>query len=180
MSRIGNQPVAIPSGVTIDVATAEVMVKGPKGALSFPLFPEISVVVEDGNVLVTRSGAGSERQAAAFHGLVRAHIANMVEGVTNGYSKTLEIHGIGWTAKAVGQGIEMQIGFCHTVKCDPPEGVTVTLNSPTEILVEGFDKQAVGQFAANIRRVRPPEPYKGKGIRYKDEVVRRKAGKSLA
>ena len=180
MSRIGNSPVAIPSGVTVEVATNEVKVKGPKGELSFPLFPEIAVAVEDSVVTVSRTGAGAPRQAAAFHGLVRANIANMVEGVTNGYQKTLEIHGVGWNAKPAGQGIEMQIGFCHTVKCDPPARVTVTLNSPTQILVEGFDKQAVGQFAANIRRVRPPEPYKGKGIRYQGEVVRRKAGKALA
>ncbi len=180
MSRIGNKPVAIPSGVEIAVKGDNVEVKGPKGQLSFPLFPEVAVTVEDGAANVARSGAGSAKKAAALQGLVRAHLANMVVGVTEGYTKALEIVGTGWNAKQNGQGIEMQIGFCHTVKCDPPEGVTVSVPSPTEIVVNGADKQAVGQFAANIRRVRPPEPYKGKGIRYKGEEVRRKAGKALA
>ncbi|MBL7007734.1 MAG: 50S ribosomal protein L6 [Planctomycetes bacterium] len=180
MSRIGNQPVKIPGGVELTVQRDRVEVKGPKGQLSFPLFPEVSVETVDGAAVTSRSGAGSNKDAAARQGLVRAHIANMVLGVTEGYTKSLEIVGTGWNAKPNGQGIEMQIGFCHTVKCDPPEGVTVSLASPTEIVVTGIDKQAVGQFAANIRRVRPPEPYKGKGIRYKGEEVRRKAGKALA
>jgi large subunit ribosomal protein L6 len=180
MSRIGRTPVPIPGSVTVEASETEVKVKGPKGELVFPLFREVAVAVEDGNVVISRSGAGSAKQAAALHGLVRAHLANMVEGVTSGFSKSLEIHGTGWNAKPAGKGISMQIGFCHLVQCDPPEGVSVELPSPTQIVVSGIDKQAVGQFAANIRRVRPPEPYKGKGIRYVGENVRRKAGKSLA
>ncbi|RMH02064.1 MAG: 50S ribosomal protein L6 [Planctomycetota bacterium] len=180
MSRIGKKPVPIPAGVEVTVGSDSVRVKGPKGELSFPLFPEVTVEVADNEVRVGRSGAGSAKRAAAFHGLVRAHIANMVTGVSEGFSRSLEIVGTGWNAKQVGNAIEMQIGFCHPVKCEPPEGVTVSLVSPTEIVVSGADKQAVGQFAANIRRVRPPEPYKGKGIRYKGEEVRRKAGKALA
>jgi len=180
MSRIGNTPVAVPSGVTVTPGPSSVEVKGPKGALTFPLFTEISVSVENDVVTVARSGSGSVKQAAAFHGLVRAHIQNMVLGVTEGYTKSLEIHGTGWNAKPKGQGIEMQIGFCHLVECHPPEGVSVELISPTEIKISGIDKQQVGQFAANVRAVRPPEPYNGKGIRYQDEHVRRKAGKALA
>jgi large subunit ribosomal protein L6 len=180
MSRIGNQPVKIPSGVEISHTTSAVKVKGPKGELSFPLFPEIRVSVEGEVLSVAQSGAGAPKKAAALHGLVRAHIQNMVVGVTEGYSKVLEIHGTGWNVKAKGQGIEMQIGFCHLVECTPPEGVKVECNSATEMTISGIDKHAVGQFAANIRRVRPPEPYKGKGIRYKGEQVRRKAGKALA
>lgn len=179
MSRIGNTPVTLPSGVEVQANSNEVAVKGPKGQLSFPLFPEVTVAVEDGQVVISRTGAGGTKNAAALHGLVRAHIQNMVVGVTEGYSKALEIHGTGWNVKPKGQGIEMQIGFCHLVECTPPDGVTVECPTQTEIVVKGIDKQAVGQFAANIRRVRPPEPYKGKGIRYKGEHVRRKAGKSL-
>jgi large subunit ribosomal protein L6 len=180
MSRIGRTPVDLPSGVSVESSATEVKVKGPKGELSFPLFREVQVKVEDGRAVVERSGAGSAGKAAAYHGLVRAHIANMVEGVTNGFSRALEIHGTGWNAKMAGKGISMQIGFCHLVECMPPEGVTVEVPAPTQIVVTGIDKQAVGQFAANIRRVRPPEPYKGKGIRYAGEEVRRKAGKSLS
>ncbi|MDA0666664.1 MAG: 50S ribosomal protein L6 [Planctomycetota bacterium] len=179
MSRIGNKEVTLPAGVTVTVKASSVEVKGSKGQLTFPLFPEVSVAVEGEIVKVSQTGAGSSKNAGALHGLVRANIANMVVGVTEGYSKGLEIQGTGWNAKPNGTGIEMQIGFCHTVICTPPEGVSVQCTNPTTLLVSGIDKQAVGQFAANIRRVRPPEPYKGKGIRYKDEFVRRKAGKSL-
>ena len=180
MSRIGKTPVDIPAGVEITSTANEVTVKGPKGQLTFPLFPEVAVEQEDKSLVVSRTGAGSSKNASALHGLVRAHINNMVVGVTEGYSKALEIHGVGWNVKKKGQGIEMQIGFCHLVECMPPEGVEVDCPSNTDIVVTGIDKQAVGQFAANIRRVRPPEPYKGKGIRYKGEQVRRKAGKALA
>jgi large subunit ribosomal protein L6 len=180
MSRIGTTPVNVPNGVTITPQASAVEVKGPKGTLSFPLFPEVQVAVEGEIAKVSLTGAGATKKASALHGLVRAHLQNMVIGVTDGYSKVLEIHGTGWNAKPKGQGLELQIGFCHTVDCTPPEGVTVELNSPTEIKVSGIDKQAVGQFAANVRAVRPPEPYKGKGIRYQGEVVRQKAGKSLA
>jgi len=180
MSRIGRKPVAIPNGVSVDIGGGAVKVKGPKGNLEFPLFREVTAAVEEDQVIVTQTGAGSAKEANALMGLVRAHVANMVEGVTSGFTKELEIQGVGWNAKPSGKGIELQIGFCHPVICTPPEGVSVELTSPTELVVTGADKQAVGQFAANVRRVRPPEPYKGKGIRYKDEVVRRKAGKALA
>ncbi len=180
MSRIGNQPVPLPSGVEVSVDPSTLRVKGPKGQLEFPLFPEIRVEVVDGNAVVSRSDAGSAKNAAALHGLVRAHLANMVQGVTQGYERILEIQGTGWNAKPAGKGVELQVGFCHTVHCVPPEGITVELRSPTVIVVSGIDKQKVSQFAANIRRIRPPEPYKGKGIRYQGEEVRRKAGKALA
>ena len=180
MSRIGKTPVAIPSGVTVEVKDGSLAVTGPKGTLTFPLFTEVSVEMEDGVVQVNQTGSGSAKRAGAFHGLVRAHLANMVVGVTEGFRKELEIIGTGWNAKPQGSGVELQVGFCHPVQCDPPEGVTVSVPTNTELLVEGIDKQKVGQFAANIRMVRPPEPYKGKGIRYKGEYVRRKAGKTLA
>ncbi len=180
MSRIGKTPVQIPAGVEVSNTASEITVKGPKGQLTFPLFPEVAVEQEDNTVVIKRSGAGSAKTGAALHGLVRAHVQNMVVGVTEGYTKALEIHGVGWNCKQKGNGIEMQIGFCHLVECMPPEGVSVECPSATDIVVSGIDKQAVGQFAANIRRVRPPEPYKGKGIRYKGEQVRRKAGKALA
>jgi len=180
MSRIGNKPVSIPSGVTVDVSATEVKVQSSKGNLQFPLFPEVTAEVIENEVIVTATGRGSSKKSSALHGLVRAHIANMVEGVTNGYKKELEIQGVGWNCKMAGSDLELSVGFCHTVKVTPPEGVNVELKSPTEIIITGIDKHAVGQYAANIRRVRPPEPYKGKGIRYIDEHVRRKSGKSLA
>ena len=180
MSLIGKKPVALPSGVEVQVGPSELRVRGPKGELAFPLFPEVTVEVEDGQAKVVRTGAGSERQGRALHGLVRAHLANMVRGVTEGFSRTLEIVGTGWNVKKSGNGVEMQIGFCHPVSLDPPPGIEVEVPNPQTIVVRGADKQAVGQFAANLRRVRPPEPYKGKGIRYQGEEVRRKVGKSLA
>lgn len=180
MSRIGRKEVTVPSGVAIQASSDEVQVKGPKGQLTFPLFREVAVEMEDGVARVVTTGAGTARRASALQGLVRAHLANMVAGVTQGFEKSLEIQGTGWNCKVAGRGIELQIGFSHPVQCDPPEGVEVVCPSNTKIVVTGIDKQAVGQFAANIRKVRPPEPYKGKGIRYVDEQVRRKAGKSLS
>jgi len=178
MSRIGKTPVPLPSGVTVKVAGDSFEVHGPKGSLRFPLFPEVAIRVEDGVAYVERTGAGGERQARAYHGLVRAHLANMVQGVSEGFTKVLEIVGTGWNAKVQGNAVELQIGFCHPVVCTAPEGVTVTVPTPNQIVISGPDKQKVGQFAANVRRVRPPEPYKGKGIRYQGEEVRRKVGKS--
>ncbi|TAH34940.1 MAG: 50S ribosomal protein L6 [Planctomycetota bacterium] len=180
MSRIGSKEVSIPAGVTVTVASAELEVKGPKGTLRFPLFPEVRVQVDGATARVSQSGAGDGRRAAALHGLVRAYLNNMVTGVSQGYSKSLEIQGTGWNAKPAGSGAELALGFSASVKVQPPAGVTLTVVSPTEIQVSGADKQAVGQFAADLRAIRPPEPYKGKGIRYKGEEVRRKVGKSLA
>ncbi|MFQ5749267.1 MAG: 50S ribosomal protein L6 [Planctomycetota bacterium] len=178
MSRIGTQEILLPSGVSVSSTGSSIQVKGPKGTLDFPLFPELQLEVKEKTVQVKPVG-DAPRRVRALCGLTRAHLANMVEGVSRGFSKSLAIIGTGWNAKASGSGVELQVGFCHTVQCNPPEGVLVSVPSPNEILVSGADKQKVGQFAANIRRVRPPEPYKGKGIRYKDEEVRRKTGKSL-
>ena len=179
MSRIGKQPVPIPSGVTVATAGRRVSVKGPKGDLSIDLRPEIDVAVEAGQVLVTRNGSGSERQARAYHGMTRALLNNMVAGVTKGFEKRLEIQGVGWNAKVQGTQVVLNIGFCHPVEVDLPKGIAVECPKPTTIIITGADKQSVGQCAAEIRAVRPPEPYKGKGIRYIGEYVRRKAGKSF-
>ena len=179
MSRIGNQPIKLPGGVTLDVSGRDVAVKGPKGNLGLTLRPEVDVAIEDGVANVTTNGHGSARQARAFHGMTRALINNMVVGVTQGFSKELNIIGVGWNAKVQGKSLVLNIGFCHPVDFVIPEGLAVECPNPTTIIVTGADKQAVGQLCAAVRKVRPPEPYKGKGIRYKDEVVRRKAGKSF-
>lgn len=177
MSRIGKQPVEIPSGVKVEVAGNQVTVQGPKGELKFTHRAEVSVGVEGSRLLVKRNE--ETRQARAYHGLTRALMANMVEGVTKGYQKNLDIVGVGWQAKMQGGQIVMQLGFCHTVDLDIPQGVKVNLPNPQRIEVTGIDKQAVGQFAARIRASRKPEPYKGKGIRYHGEKIVRKAGKSF-
>ena len=177
MSRIGKAPVAIPSGVTVEQPAGALTVKGPKGELSMTLRPEVSVSVEDGQVKVERQDDG--RQARAFHGMTRALINNMVEGVTKGYEKTLEIHGVGWNAAVAGNKVDLSVGFCNTISVPIPDGVSVDLPNPTTIVVSGADKQAVGQLAARMRGVRPPEPYKGKGVRYRGEYVKQKAGKSF-
>lgn len=180
MSRIGKQPVSIPSGVTVQVGgDRSIMVKGPKGSLSLRLRPEIDVSVDGPKVNVERNGAGSPRQARALHGLTRALLNNMVVGVSKGFEKTLKIEGVGWNANGQGNRIVLNIGFCHPVAIDMPAGVTVETPNNTTILLKSFDKQALGHIAAVIRKVRPPEPYKGKGIRYEGEFVRRKAGKSF-
>jgi large subunit ribosomal protein L6 len=179
MSRIGNQPITIPGGVSFDLKGRDVAVKGPKGDLALTLRPEIDVTVDDGTVNVQTNGHGSARHARAFHGLTRALLSNMVVGVSQGFSKHLEIIGVGWNAKVQGKQLVLNIGFCHPVEFEVPAGLTVECTSPTNITVTGADKQAVGQLCARVRKVRPPEPYKGKGIRYKGEVVRRKAGKSF-
>jgi large subunit ribosomal protein L6 len=180
MSRIGKQPIAIKSGVSISQgADRSVTVKGPKGELSLRLRPEIDLAIEGDEAVVTKNGSGSSQEARAFHGMTRALLANMVEGVTEGFEKSLEIIGVGWNAAAQGDKVVLNIGFCHPVEIPMPKGVTVETPKPTSIVLRGADKQAVGQTAAVIRKVRPPEPYKGKGIRYIDEFVRRKAGKSF-
>ena len=179
MSRIGKAPITIPGGVSVDVKGRDVNVKGPKGNLSITLRPEVEMSVEGSEATVTLNGSGAPRQARAFHGLTRALVANMVHGVNKGYEKKLEIVGVGWNAKAQGDKVVLNIGFCHDVPMKMPEGVKVETPNPTSIVLTGPDKQAVGQIAAEIRSVRPPEPYKGKGIRYEGEYVRRKAGKSF-
>ena len=180
MSRIGKQPVTIPSGVTVQVGgDRSVVVKGPKGSLNLSLRPEIEVKVEGAEATVELNGVGSPRQSRAFHGLTRALLNNMVLGVSNGFEKTLKIEGVGWNANGQNNKIVLNIGFCHPVTLDMPAGVSVETPNPTTILLKGSDKQALGHIAAVIRKVRPPEPYKGKGIRYEGEYVRRKAGKSF-
>ncbi|MDZ4774989.1 MAG: 50S ribosomal protein L6 [Planctomycetota bacterium] len=180
MSRIGKKPVAIPAGVTVTKdASRQLVVKGPKGELKLGLRPEIDVAVEGGNVQVKMVGEGGARTARAYFGMTRAMIQNMVVGVTKGFEKKLEIQGVGWNAAMQGQKISLNIGYNKPVVIDIPKGLTVLTPDPANVIITGADKQAVGHMAATIRKRRPPEPYKGKGIRYKDEVVRRKAGKSF-
>ena len=177
MSRIGKQPVAVPSGVTVDLSGTTLTITGPKGTLTQEIHPDITITVEDGEITVTRPD--DEREHRALHGLFRSLIANMVTGVTDGYVRRLEIVGVGYRAAARGdRGLTLQMGYSHPVEIDAPEGVTFAVPSPTRIEVSGADKQVVGQVAANIRKVRKPEPYKGKGIRYAGEQVRRKSGKA--
>ena len=176
MSRIGKMPVAVPSGVDVTIDGQSVTVKGPKGTLSHTIVEPITVVQEDGTLLVKRPN--DERDAKARHGLTRTLVANMVTGVTEGYSKTLEIVGTGYRVQARGSDLEFALGFSHPVTVKPPEGISFTVEAPTRFVVAGIDKQKVGETAANIRKIRKPEPYKGKGVRYQGEVVRRKAGKA--
>lgn len=178
MSRIGKKPVAIPAGVTVTVDGRTVTVKGPKGSLSRTLPPEVSVAVEGAEVQVSR--ASDEARPKAMHGLSRTLVANMVEGVSTGFVKALEIQGVGYKAEAKGNGVNLVVGLSHQVQVPAPAGISFKLESPTLLKVEGIDKELVGQVAAEIRNVRPPEPYKGKGIRYQGEQVRRKAGKTGA
>jgi large subunit ribosomal protein L6 len=177
MARFGKKPYRLPAGVKLEVRTDSFQVEGKEGKLSFPLFPGITIKVE-GDVATVENHSSNPKNKA-LHGLVRSQLANMAEGVTNLWSRQLVIEGVGYSAKIQGTKLVLQIGFCHPVEMPFPEGVTAECSSNTSILVKGMDKQAVGQYAANIRRVRPPEPYKGKGIRYADEIVRRKPGKTL-
>jgi large subunit ribosomal protein L6 len=175
MSRIGRKPIEIPQGVTVDVKPGAVMVKGPKGELSQSVSSQMTVAEENGTVTVTRpTDRGEDR---ALHGLTRSLIANMVVGVTDGFSKQLEIQGVGYRARLQGNSLELSVGYSHPVSITAPEGIEFEVPQPTQVIVRGIDKQLVGEVAARIRRVRPPEPYKGKGIRYVGEHVRRKAGK---
>lgn len=176
MSRIGKTPIILPTGVEVKVSGDTVEVKGPKGSLSQTINNTITVAVDDGTVTVDR--VNDERENRALHGLMRALIFNMVVGVTEGYSKELTAVGVGYRAALKGKNLELQVGFSHPVNIEAPDGITFEVPEPTKIIVIGIDKQMVGQLAANIRAVRPPEPYKGKGIRYTDEYVRRKAGKA--
>ncbi len=177
MSRIGKLPIPVPSGVDVAIDGRRVIVKGPKGELSHTVANPISVGRgEDGQLLVTRPD--DERESRALHGLSRTLVANMVTGVTQGYAKTLEIVGTGYRVVAKGSDLEFSLGFSHPVPVRAPEGITFRVETPTRFVVEGIDKQKVGEVAANIRKIRPPEPYKGKGVRYQGEQVRRKAGKT--
>ncbi len=175
MSRIGKQPIEIPAGVSVTTSERTVMVKGPKGELSMEHRPEVAVAVEKEQVNVTKV----EAHADAYHGLTRSLINNMVEGVTKGYQKTLEIHGIGWNAEVQERTVHLNVGFANTIVVDMLPGTNVECPNPEAIVVSGIDKQAVGQLAARIRAWRRPEPYKGKGIRFRGEQVRLKAGKTF-
>jgi large subunit ribosomal protein L6 len=176
MSRVGQAPIPIPSGVEVKIESGRVSVKGPKGQLERGFPEETSVEQADGEILVTRNK--ETREARALHGLIRSLIANMVEGVTNGYSKNLEIHGVGYRAAKQGNDLELQVGFSHSVRKAAPEGIEFEVPQPTRITVRGIDKELVGQIAAEIRAIKKPEPYKAKGIRYEGEHIRRKGGKA--
>jgi large subunit ribosomal protein L6 len=178
MSRIGRLPVAIPSGVTVEEKDRKVTVKGPKGSLELHLRPEIDVKVEMAQVLVQPNTADT-REVRAYHGMTRAVLNNMMKGVTRGYERNLEIVGVGWNAALAGKKLVLSVGYCNPVELEIPAGLTVEAPKPTNISVKGADKQLVGQFAAAVRAQRPPEPYKGKGIRYENEYVRKKQGKSF-
>ncbi|MGB3829530.1 MAG: 50S ribosomal protein L6 [Ornithinimicrobium sp.] len=177
MSRIGRLPITIPAGVDIAIEGQDVMVKGPKGQLALTVSTPITVdKAEDGTITVNRPN--DERQSRSLHGLTRSLISNMVEGVTQGYTKNLEIHGTGYRVLARGSDLEFALGFSHSVPVSAPDGITFTVTNPTRFSVSGIDKQQVGEVAANIRKLRRPEPYKGKGVRYEGERIRRKVGKA--
>ncbi|WP_239374907.1 MULTISPECIES: 50S ribosomal protein L6 [unclassified Frankia] len=176
MSRIGRLPISVPSGVDVSLDGPEIVIKGPKGTLSHSVVEPITVSAQDGQLLVIRPD--DERRSRALHGLTRSLVANMVTGVTAGYSKTLEIVGVGYRVQAKGSDLEFALGFSHPVAVKAPEGIRFEVQTPTRFVVHGIDKQQVGEVAAKIRRLRKPDPYKGKGVRYQGEVVRRKVGKS--
>jgi large subunit ribosomal protein L6 len=175
MSRIGRKPVAVPDAVTVTLAPGNIAVKGPKGELTQTYSQDMTVSQEDGAILVARPTDRGEHRA--LHGLTRSLIANMVEGVTDGFEKRLEIQGVGYRAALKGKNLELALGFSHPVSIEAPEGIEFEVPQPTEVIIRGIDKQLVGQVAADIRKRRPPEPYKGKGIRYKGEQILRKVGK---
>jgi large subunit ribosomal protein L6 len=175
MSRVGNKPITVPSGVEITVNGSDVTVKGPKGTLTKTLFDEITIKVEENTILVERPN--DEKRIKALHGTARALVNSMVIGVSEGYRKTLELIGVGYRAKQDGKGLEMSLGYSHPVKIEAVDGITFTVEGGTKIHVDGTDKQVVGQIASEIRSKRAPEPYKGKGVKYSDEVIRRKEGK---
>jgi large subunit ribosomal protein L6 len=176
MSRIGKKPIVVPSGVTVSVDGSTIKVKGPKGELTREIRKEITVEQNDGQLTLSRPDDSKENRA--YHGLTRALLNNMVEGVTAGFKKTLEIIGVGYRAEKKGETLVLTVGYSHQVIYPQPAGITLTAQTPTVVVIEGIDKQKVGQVAAELRAVRPPEPYKGKGIRYQGEQVRRKAGKA--
>ena len=176
MSRIGRMPIDVPAGVTVTIDGQDVAVKGPKGELSLTVAAPIEVALDEGQVHVTRPD--DERASRSLHGLTRTLIANQIIGVTDGYAKSLEVVGTGYRVQAKGSSVEFALGFSHSITVDPPAGISFEVEGNNKLTVKGIDKQAVGEVAANIRKLRKPEPYKGKGVRYSGEVVRRKAGKS--
>lgn len=176
MSRIGKAPITVPSGVTVDIKNNEVKVKGPRGELKRTIRPEIAIKQEDGKLVLVRNS--EDRQSRSLHGLSRTLVANMVKGVTDGFEKVLEVTGVGYRATMDGKKLIMQLGYSHQVEIDPPQGLEIAVGKGNVITISGIDKQAVGDLAADIRDRRPPEVYKGKGIRYRGEVIRRKAGKA--
>ena len=176
MSRIGRMPVEVPSGVNVTIDGRQVHVKGPKGELSLEVPAPIDVAQTDGTITVTRPS--DEGEIRALHGLSRSLIANMVTGVTSGYSKTMEIVGVGYRVQAKGRDLEFALGFSHPVTVTPPEGITFRVEAPTRFVVVGIDKQLVGEISARIRKLRKPDPYKGKGVKYQGEQIRRKVGKA--
>lgn len=180
MSRIGRRPIPVPKGVDVNMGEGQITIKGPKGTLTAPIHPDMILKIEDGTLTVDRPSEAQQHRA--LHGLTRTIVANMVEGVTNGYAKTLEVHGVGYRTSVTGKNLSLSVGFSHGVELAPPAGIEFEAGIDTQarvpfLIVRGIDKQLVGQVAAQIRRLRKPEPYKGKGIRYKGEQVRRKAGK---
>ncbi len=178
MSRIGRKPVPVPKNVTATVDGQTVKVKGPKGELERRLHPEMGVALDNGTIVVSRPS--DEPNHRALHGLTRTLVANMVDGVTKGYSKQLEIVGVGYKAETRPYGLQLALGFSHPIEYRAPKGIKLTAPQPTQIIIEGADKELVGQVAAELRNLRPPEPYKGKGIKYQGEQIRRKAGKAGA
>jgi len=179
MSRIGKQPIAVPDGVQVQLADNTIQVKGPKGELAFTHVSGLKVRHDADSKKIQVERPNDDRKFRALHGLTRSLIANMVKGVTEGFTKKLEIVGVGYQAQKKGDALVLQVGFANALSVTPPPGVTVTVTDPTHVTIQGPDKQKVGQFAAVVRKLRPPEPYKGKGIRYEGEVVRRKAGKAF-
>lgn len=176
MSRIGKLPIPVPAGVDVKIDGQDVTVKGPKGELSLTVSSPISVTLDGGEVLVTRPN--DERESRSLHGLTRTLIANNIHGVTEGFSKALEVVGTGYRVATKGESIEFALGYSHPITVDPPAGISFSVEGSNKVIVSGISKQAVGEVAANIRKLRKPEPYKGKGVRYEGEVVRRKAGKA--
>ena len=176
MSRIGRKPVALPKGVTTQIDGHKITVKGPKGEISRTLHEDMLITLEDGSIVVKRPS--DEAQHKALHGLTRTLVANMVQGVTEGFAKSLEIQGVGYKAEPKPFGVQLVVGFSHPVPYKAPQGIKITVTNNVNVKIEGIDKELVGQVAAELRNIRPPEPYKGKGIRYAGEQVRRKAGKT--
>lgn len=177
MSRVGRLPVVLPSGVDVKIDGPHVKVKGPKGELEFSFSPEIEVVINESEILVNRPS--DAREMRSLHGTTRALIQNMVTGVTDGFQKELQLVGVGYRANMEGNNLVLNVGYSHPVVVEPPEGITFEVGERNQqVFISGIDKQSVGQVAADVRKIRPPEPYKGKGIRYKDEYIRRKAGKA--